>query len=208
MVDQHESRFDEQLALLLRVNTLRQQGAFLEAITLCREGIEGPGGTPDLLALVAECYYALALSNPMETGENYQSAIDWMTKASAARPDEARFHASLAEYYWLGSLDYERAAQEFRKAILLAPNRVATFRGAVALYGVPENVVTLEEATGWLERAARLEPDDPNLHAHLGELYLQAGRLPEAKLAWRRALLCPKPPDPGYTRSIRLDNGT
>jgi len=67
---------------------------------------------------------------------------------------------------------------------------------------VPEQVVTLEEAINWLERAVQLEPDNPNYHARLGEFYREAGRPLDAMREWIRALLCPRPLDPGYVQMV------
>ena len=47
-----------------------------------------------------------------------------------------------------------------------------------------------------LERAVELQPEDPTINAHLGDAYRAAGRLREAEVQWRRALILhPDPQD-------------
>ena len=200
------------LSLLVRANKLKSEGDEQAALMLYFEALERFGESAELLAAIADCYFSLALGNPDETGENYERAISWMKRAIALAPNDPRLHAHLAQFYELGTLEYEKAAEEYRKAIELNPNDVWTLFNAASLYGVPEEVVSLEEAINWLERAVQLEPDDPIYHARLGEFYYKAGRVSDAEREWRRALLCPRPLDIGYVRMIEeamgIDKGT
>jgi tetratricopeptide (TPR) repeat protein len=84
----------------------------------------------------------------------------------------------------------------------LLPTDVTALTGAASLYGLPENVVSLQEAIGWLEYATQLEPDDPNYHFRLGQLCFEAGRAAKAKKEWLRALTCPKPISLSQARTI------
>jgi len=202
MTRQLQAECPSPIETFLKANALRRQDHPAEALSLYQVILRETGTSSDVLAAIAYCYSALACGNPKETGENHQLAIDWIKKAIALSPDDARLHACLAEYYWLGIPDYEQAAKEYRTAISLAPYHLSSLVNAAALYGSPEEVVTLEEAITWLERATSLEPNDPNWHARLGELYHQAGRLLDAKQEWRRALLCPKLLEPGYAQII------
>jgi len=118
-------------------------------------------------------------------------------------PVDARLHAHLADFYHLGLLEVERAAEEYRTAINLNPHDIWDLLGAASLAGVPEEVVSLDEAITWCERAVQLEPDDPDYHLRLGDLYHQAGRVADAKRACLRALLCPRPLDPQFVRGLK-----
>jgi tetratricopeptide (TPR) repeat protein len=108
---------------------------------------------------------------------------------------------------YLGLLECERSAQEYRTAIALGAKDESTFRGAAMLYGLPEDVVTLEEAIEWLEAAAGIAPEDPNIWGRLGQICHQAGRESEALAYWSKALLCPHPLEQGYLSVIERATG-
>jgi tetratricopeptide (TPR) repeat protein len=192
---------------LLQANELKRKKEYKEVISLYIKEIERVGENADLYAAIAICFFSLALRNPDETGENHNEAIAWMRKAIALAPDDSRMHAHLGQFYELGTLDYDQAALEYRKAIELSPYDVRILFDATSLYGPPESVVTLDEAINWLERAVRLEPDNPNYHVRLGDLYREAGQLSDAKLEYLRALLCPKPLDTIQTKAIKIKLG-
>jgi len=202
MTEPTTSGFTTYIGLLAKANELRHQEDYEAAIALYIKSIEYFGESADLLAVVASCYFALAGGTPDETGRNFEAAILWMEKAIELAPNDARLHADLAQYYALGFPDYERAIQEYRKAIELDPHSKEALAGAAALYGVPEEVVTLDEAIGWLERVVQLDPNDPNHHFRLGKLYWEAGRSADAEKEWLKALLCPQPLASGSARMI------
>jgi Flp pilus assembly protein TadD len=59
-------------------------------------------------------------------------------------------------------------------------------------------------AVTYLERAARLEPDEPIIIDHLGDAYRQANRLEDAARTWRRALeVLDHSDDPLETKDLR-----
>lgn len=185
------------LGLLIRANELRRQGDYSAALTLYLELLdrfrESPDLLPNLYAEIASCYDSLT---------RFDEAVAWIEKAIALAPNDAYWHYNLAEYHWLGTLDLEQAAREFRKAIELNPYDASVFVAAAALYEHPEEVVTLDEAIGWLERAVQLEPGNPWYHARLGEYYYKAGRGEDAKREWAISLLCGPPLEPGYVQMI------
>ncbi len=189
--------------LLLQANQRKSDGDDRTALTLYLAALERFGESAELLAAIADCYFALALGNPKETGENHQQAIAWMRRAIALAPENARLHAHLAQFYELGTLEVDRAAEEYRTAINLNPHDVWALFNAASLAGMPEEVVSLDEAITWLERAVQLEPDEPDYHLRLGVLYHEAGRVADAKRACLRALLCPRPLDPQFVRRLK-----
>jgi len=188
------------IRLLAKANQLRHQEDYQAAIAVYLEAVNRFGESAELLSTIANCYFALDLGNPPGADENL--AVAWMEKAVALVPDSGPYRANLAQFYALGVLDYETAAQQYRIAIELAPTLTMALAGAASLYGVPENVVSLEEAIGWLERVAQLDPSDPNCHFRLGQLYFEAGRLTEGKTEWLRALTCPQPIRPYHAQTI------
>ena len=193
--------------LLITANQFRSDGEERIALSLYIEALAQLGESTELLSAIADCHFSLGIGNPDETGENYEQAIYWMERAIALAPSISRLHSHLAQYYAVGILDYERAAEAYRAAIRLNPHDARTLFSAASIYDVPDQVVTLEEAIQWLERAARLEPDDPMFHARLGEFYYKAGRFLETAHEWRRALLCPQPLDSSYVHLIKEVTG-
>lgn len=206
MSNQSFNEPEEAIRLLTQANEARLQGECESSLALYLQAREQFGENADLLAVIASCYFSLA-GKPTETGRNLNETVSWMERAVALRPDDARLHTMLAEYYSLALLDYERAASEYRNAIELNPTDVSALVGGAALYGVPEEVVRLDEAIIWLERVIQLEPNDPNYHFRLGDFYRLARRQDDAKREWSRALLCPRPLDPGPNNTIKASLG-
>ena len=186
--------------LLCQANELRYKKEYRAAVALYLEAIEKIGRHADLSCVIAACYFAVAASNPNETGESFDKAILWMERAIVLEPDNPYLHVSLAQYYCLGTLEYEKAAQEYCQALSMNPNELEALVGAAALYGVPEKAVTLDEAIGWLERATQLAPGNPNYYLRLGDLYWEAERVSQAESTWLKALLCSEPLESGTTR--------
>lgn len=189
------------LDLLIEANEKKNQKHYEGAIGLYLKALELFGEDSDLYAAIADCYFSWA-SDPSESGENYVAAIDWLNRAVTLSSNDARLHFHLAEYYQLGTLEYEQAAKAYRKTIELNPNYVSALVGGASLYGVPEKVVTLTEAIKWLEAATQLDPDNPNYLARLGEFYKEAGRVADAENAWRKSLICARPLGQGYVQLI------
>ncbi len=187
--------------LLIQANQHKFDRDHRTALTLYLAALERFGESAELLAAIADCYFVLD-RNPDEPEEPYERAIAWMRRAIALAPENARLHAHLAQFYELGTLEVDRAAEEYRTAINLNPHDVWALVGATSLSGLPEEVVSLDEAITWCERAVQLEPDEPDYHLRLGVLYHEAGRVADAKRACLRALLCPRPLDPQFVRRL------
>ena len=62
-------------------------------------------------------------------------------------------------------------------------------------------------AVGYLERATELEPSDPEITGHLGDVYWVLGRRDEARFKWRLALSLSRDEDEQEMLSDRLANG-
>lgn len=182
------------IELLLEANELRSRNEFEGAIKLYLEALEQYGENDEVMAMVAACHYALG---------RYSGAIMWIKRAIQIAPDKAQWHCDLAEYLSIGTLEYHEAASEYRIAMAYAPNDVDALVNAAALYGVPEQPVTLTEAIEWLKRASELRPGDANIHARLAMLYRELGEFQGEQQEWIRALLCFEPLSPGYMHKLR-----
>ena len=191
------------LALLLEANRLRGRQEYRAALAVYRRILDQYGESPALLAAISRAHFLLAASSPEETGEDYQEAITWAQRAVARAPHDSSLRGQLADFLALGALDYQAAAAQYREALRLDPCDVTALVGAAGLYGVPECVVTLDEAIGWLERASTIQPDEHRHYVNLGYLYHEAGREADALRAWSRALLCGEPVDETQAASIQ-----
>jgi tetratricopeptide (TPR) repeat protein len=188
---------------LANANDLRLNRDYHGAIAGYMDVVDRFGETADLLAVIASCYITMAARNPGETGQNFSKAVALMEKAVSLAPEEACWVRQLAEYYWLGLTDYEKAAEMYRRAIDLNRLDSGALVGAAALYGVPEGVVGLDEAVTWLEAAVALSPRDAAIRYRLGCLYREAGRATDAWREWIAALMCPEPLSRDATTDIR-----
>lgn len=202
----HSSKLIE---LLIQANQLRQKREYRQALKIYHDVIEQFGETADTAQTLAHCYFQLGFYESDDASSIYQLAITWIKKAITLSPTNSRLHVDLGEFHSLGTLEYQEAAQEYKAAIELDPNNVRALVGGAALYGLPEEVVTLNEAIAWLERVVQLEPNDPNYHFRLGTLYHQANHLSGSESEWLKALLCPRPLDTSPAQTIiKLTGGT
>lgn len=200
MINHSVPNFPKFLKPLLQANQLRQKREYRLALEIYHQVIGQFGETDVLDQTLAHCYFELGLYESDESGFKY--AIVWMKKAIALTPENSQLHADLGQFHALGTLEYKEAANEYKVAIEIDPNNEKALVGGAALYGVPEEVVTLDEAINWLERVVRIAPNDPNYHFRLGMLYHEAGRLPEAEIELLKALLCARPLDPSPAQTI------
>ena len=62
-------------------------------------------------------------------------------------------------------------------------------------------------AVGYLERATELEPSDPEITGHLGDVYWVLGRYDEARYKWKLALSLSTDEDEQTMLRGRLESG-
>lgn len=200
MTDQFAENASELIRWMIQANQHRQAIEYRKALNIYRELTEEFGETSELDQLLASCYFQLGLDERDE--DNFQEAIIWITRAIELAPDNSQLYHFLGWYHSLGTLNYEAAIQAFRVSIDFNPNNVHALVSGAFLYGVPEDVITLEEAIIWLERAVQIEPDNPNYHCNLGMLYHEAGQFLKAKQEWMSALSCPRPLETSLSTTI------
>lgn len=187
--------------MLIQANALRYKNDYRGAVVLYGKTVEQYGEIAELCHMIAQCYLRLAES-AQGSAHDGTDFIDWARKTIESMPNNPRPHVELGEYYSLVKLDYVQAAQEYHTALKLDARDFKALIGIASLYGVPEDVVTLNEAIQFLERASQLEADDPNLHFRLGELYYEARRIADAQQAWHKSLLCSQALDTNTAHSI------
>ncbi len=147
----------------------------------------------DVLTVVGAWYFQQAIQE-VHNHKAFRDAVHWLRRAATVQPLDTRTYYLLGLCYELGLLDYEQAFVELHKAIELNPYYASILVNvASVLYGVPEDVITLEESIQLLERATKLEPDNWIAFARLSDRYQEADRAFEAGQAWRKSILLSTP---------------
>jgi tetratricopeptide (TPR) repeat protein len=97
------------------------------------------------------------------------------------------------------------AAAIFEALITLDANNYYGYAGLGAIALVEEK---LDEALEYLQTAARLNPDDPTVHANLGETLFRKSQFNEAAVEFEKALKLDKDGrDPGANRARGILQG-
>jgi tetratricopeptide (TPR) repeat protein len=129
----------------------------------------------------------------MEAGRAYaeagypERAIPEFEKAISLDDNLSGVHYSLGAACLLGLGDaaFDEAASEFNQELRHHPDDVLSLSqlGYIAL-----NQHKLDEAEKHLDRAARLDPKNPDLYLYLGQLYVEQNRRAEAEAALRKSI--------------------
>jgi tetratricopeptide (TPR) repeat protein len=188
------------IGLMIQANYYRLTREYRKAQDIYQEIIKNHGETGEVDQLIAYCYYQLGLYGSDE--DSYKEAVTWIERAIVLSPMNSKLYDILGELHSIGTLDYEASIKAFRTAIDLNPYNVHALVSGAGLYGVPEEVITLEEAINWLEQAVQIEPDNPNYHFNLGVRYNEAGKFTKAKQEWIRAVSCPCPLEASLSTAI------
>jgi len=112
-------------------------------------------------------------------------ALDYNKQAAAKYPDDARVHTTLANSYFFGQQDYEKARGELQKAIEIDPN----FTPAYNMLGYSERFLgNYAESEAAFKKYIELVPHDPNPYDSYAELLMKTGRFDESIAQYRKAL--------------------
>jgi tetratricopeptide (TPR) repeat protein len=117
------------------------------------------------------------------TGEAVKTG-ECMEKLVAAYPKDERAHNLLAGYYY-GQQRYEKAIDQYKKAVDIAPNFPPSYNTLGYAYSFLGKYDDAEKA---FKKYTELIPDDPNPPDSYGELLLKMGKFNESIAAYRRAL--------------------
>jgi TolB-like protein/class 3 adenylate cyclase/Flp pilus assembly protein TadD len=170
-------------------STPLQEGLF-EAVRLLNQAIERDPA-------FALAYYQLAHAHDLIyfVGTDHTPARLAMADAAIQalvrlRPDSGEAHLALAKHLYWGYLDYDRARTELRLAQKSLPNDPLAF----TLAGfIDRRQSRWDESTKNLERAAELDPLNPDVLQQIAESYLCLRRYADAARELDRAIaLAPK----------------
>jgi len=141
----------------------------------------------------AHGYYLRATGYLQEYSEpeSIDAAVDLLEQSLRVDPDYAQAHASLGEALWNryrltdATVWVDRAAEECRVAIELAPDEGAGYRCLGTVYNGTGRAA---EAAVELEHAKRLDPTDDATYIALGSAYQNEGRLDLAEATFEEAV--------------------
>lgn len=179
--DRFLTRNPDDAEAMVRVGDLhRMTGDHARAITAYTRALRlMPANAPRTWRV----YYGRALSHDM-TGDWPSAEADFLA-ALRWEPDNALLLNYLG-YSWADrGVHLERSRAMIEDAVKARPHD-----GFIvdSLGWVLFRLGDIEGAITHLERAVVLEPQDPTINDHLGDVYWQAGRRLEASYQWQRAL--------------------
>jgi tetratricopeptide (TPR) repeat protein len=133
----------------------------------------------------------------LERLDRFEEGIPSFRTALALSPNQASVLNYLG-YTWIDrGENMEEGLALIEAAVNAAPNQGYIIDSLAWAYF---RLGRYEEALAPMERASLLEPVDPILTDHLGDVYWVNGRQPEARFQWRRALSF----DPDETEAVRI----
>ena len=174
---------------IYRASIARDAREYGDALALYQDALRIGGLQADILQACAMTSFALSVVQPTPADERGQEAIGYLERALRAEPTRADFHSELGTLYRLVAVpDHSRAAALHRQALILEPCHWDSLFALAMLFGAPENVVSLDEAIAFAERAAAIRPTK-SVWIRLSQLYAHAGRAKDALAAQRKSML-------------------
>jgi tetratricopeptide (TPR) repeat protein len=193
--------FEPTLKTLLEASSKREESDYAGALEIYETLDESSA----LLATRAFCHFKLAFEKNRDIKHNYSRAITLLKKAITLDPTNSMLYTDLAFYFMWGLVKYEEALEAYRSALEIDPNNYDALVGAASLYDTPEDIIELDEAIEFLERAAKLRPGEQYNWYNLALLYQKAENVTAAEKALARSLLCPKSIEPEMVEENWLD---
>ena len=167
----------------------RSKRDYAGARRIYEEVLDTWGPDPDVMWGLAQIDFALSIVTSDLDGSRGQSALSWIRSAIQLNPSKPEYHlvhGTILEH--VGGTDYAEAARAYRMAIDLQPMFVPALGQLAALHGLPESVVSLDEATTCCELAVKLNPTRSRW-LNLGRLYGLAGREKDRDRAMINAMI-------------------
>ncbi len=168
--------------LLREAGKCRDERRYAEAHRLYLRHLRDHGFTSDVLEALAQVEFSMSIVSPDAENTHGRTALEWIAQAIALKPNEPEYHflrGTLLEHVLL---DYQAAADAYRRALELEPLLIPALDGLAALCGVPEDVVSLEEGISCCKQAVRMSPTRSRW-LRLAQLYAWAGRQVDSEQA-------------------------
>jgi tetratricopeptide (TPR) repeat protein len=183
-----ENPLQRKIQLLEQAEQAFREQRYTDAISLYEKGLNTFGDDPDLMWGLAQAEFTLSLEVPDAEDIHGHRAIHWLKEAIQIAPERPEYYFALGDMLEHVTIDYEAAAQAYRESLRLEPLYIPALTRLAMLYGVPEDVVPLEEALSCCEKAVRLFPTR-SLWLELERLYRYVGRETDAQHATINRLL-------------------
>jgi TolB-like protein/AraC-like DNA-binding protein/Tfp pilus assembly protein PilF len=174
---------------------LNSNTGILTSIEYYEKSIEADPAYASAYAGLAEAYYSMAprVWIPAEEApegwiaypEAFRNAEEIANKALAIDPNLAEAHAVLGGVYGLRDWQWERAREEFLKAIELNPNYATAYSYYASLLDILGDNL---EARRQLNIALELDPLSPSFNYQNMRLYYNQGNFHEALNAWNECV--------------------
>ena len=138
----------------------------------------------DTNSLTHKFYFQLGAA--YERSHNYEEAEKYFRRCLELQPDFSEAMNYLGYMWAERGQNLAEARQLIEKAVALEPKNAAYLD---SLGWVLYKLNRPAEALGWLQKAIEhSEEPDPTLYDHLGDVYANMDRLPEAREAWRKSV--------------------
>jgi serine/threonine protein kinase/TolB-like protein/Tfp pilus assembly protein PilF len=133
-----------------------------------------------------------AMRGYLPASEGYEEGRQAAHKAIALDPKLPEAHAALAKVQMLYDWDWARAQSQIRESLNLDPGNWAALQWAGIL---AEELGNFDDAAEQLKKASAIDPLSSYSIARLARTYYKAGKLPEAQIAYVRAVALKSPSD-------------
>ena len=165
------------------------QRRYADARDIYAKAIESFGQDSDLIYGLAQVEFALSIVTTDVGDTGGHTAVRRMRQAIQLAPTRPEYYCALGDMLeHVGAPDYEAAAQAYRCAIELEPSYTPALARLAMLHGVPEDVVSLDEALHCCEKATRIAPTR-SLWMVMARLYGYTGREADTQRAIINSLL-------------------
>jgi tetratricopeptide (TPR) repeat protein len=154
----------------------QRSGKHAQAIPLLLELLEGDPSSVDLRFRLGAAY---------ERSGNVPEAVTVFRELLARSPDHSMALNYLGYMWAEQGENLPEALRLVERAVQLDPDNAAYIDSLGWVYF---RMGDYGQAVEQLERAARLLPGDGTVQEHLGDALRAAGKMPEARMAYRRAL--------------------
>ncbi|WP_443747327.1 tetratricopeptide repeat protein [Asticcacaulis solisilvae] len=162
-----------------KADVLHDQGKDQDALKVINDRIAAKGEAD----MTWQAWFITAIA--YDATDNWDKAEAAIQKARTLNPQRPEILNFLG-YGWIDrGLHVKEGMDLVRQAMSLSPRSGAIVDSLGWGY---YKLGDYEQALGYVEQAAQLEPADPEVNEHLGDVYKALGRTAEARYEWQRVL--------------------
>lgn len=149
----------ETIETLYRAYLERRRGKYKQALEKYTILIEEIEESPELANAIAHCYDEWA-SSDVKYWEKFNDAISWYKRAIALSPNDSSLYYNLGRIFILETLDVEKGLEATLNAVSINPYYEDAWILLSTLEGLPEKLISLDDAISWLEKAISINPEN------------------------------------------------